>query len=84
MEFYAEMNAPADYDSHSCGGGDYNQSPREDRFGEGLSTFCQAAVILGGAIPPLYRGIKMMRQGMQKLFNNQRRADKKKSNPEAE
>ena len=82
MDFYAEMNAPADYDSHSCGGGDYYQSPHyEDRFGEGLSTFCQAAVILGGAIPPLYRGLKMMRQGI-KLFN-QRRADKK-SNPEAE
>lgn len=83
MEFYT--NAPADYDSNSCGGGDYYQSPHyEDRFGEGLSTFCQAAVILGGAIPPLYKGIKMMRQGMQMLFNNKRRADKKKSNPEAE
>lgn len=81
MDFYE--NAPMDYDSNSCGGGDYYQSPREDRFGEGLSTFCQAAVILGGAIPPLYRGIKMMRQGI-KLFNNKRRADEKKSNPEAE
>ena len=82
MEFYT--NAPADYDSNSCGGGDYYQSPHdEDSFGQGLSTFCQAAVVLGGAIPPLYRGIKMMRQGI-KLFNNKRRADKKKSNPEAE
>lgn len=77
MDFYE--NAPMDYDSNSCGGGDYSHS--EDSFGEGLSTFCQGAAILVGAITPCYQGIQMMRQGI-KLFNK-RRVDKK-SNPEAE